>query len=72
MERRKRLERGERLFKRFNGRHPKHLDTVRVPDYKQLVRIGPCVAIAYRADDVERAFNISCALRNGMQLRKSF
>ena len=46
-----RLRRGARLFKAFNGREPRHLDTVELPDYKQLVRIGPCVAIAYHADD---------------------
>ncbi len=46
-----RLKRAERLFKNFNGRPPRHLDTVRLPAYKQLVRIGPCVAIAYHADD---------------------
>lgn len=45
------VKRGKRLFKAFNEREPEHLDKVHVKEYTTLVLIGPCLEIAYHADD---------------------
>jgi len=45
------IAKGVNLFKRFNGRNPEHIDTLRVKDYNEFVLIGPCLEIAYLADD---------------------
>lgn len=45
------FKQGVRLFKAFNGRPPEQVDTVELKDYKELVYIGPCLAIEYLADD---------------------
>jgi hypothetical protein len=48
---RKNLRKGVRLFEAFNGREPTHVDKVSVKDYTEFVLIGPCLEIAYLADD---------------------
>jgi len=45
------VSKAKKLFKAFNGRSPEFLDTVHIKDYKTLVYIGPCLEIAYLADD---------------------
>lgn len=45
------IARGVNLFKRFNGRSPEHVDKITVKDYTEFVLIGPCMEIAYLADD---------------------
>lgn len=45
------IERAAKLFKAFNGREPDFVDTVHLKDYKEVMLIGPVLAVEYLADD---------------------
>jgi hypothetical protein len=45
------IEKAAELFEDFNGRSPEYVDKVNVKEYDTAIEIGPCLQIAYLADD---------------------